>query len=116
MISRILESLLGPVGNVNMCNVGVLCAKRALNPVRFPGTVFMQTTARTRFKLKRMLLLMTGVAICTLPVREKASEWCTAFARDHEAEFLLRGVTQGFSCKFADPYRRGSHISDEHGL
>ena len=88
------ENDLSPVRKVVVIDVGELCGKKALNPVRFPGTAFMQSTARTRFTFKRLLLLMTGVAIFPFPVVDRASEWYNAFAQDHDADFLLRGVTQ----------------------
>ena len=36
------------------------------------------------------------------PVVDRALDWYKAFAQDHDAEFLLQGVTHGFSYQFTD--------------
>ena len=80
----------------------------------------MRATARTRFTFKRLLLLMTGVAICPFPVIDRASEWYNAFAQDHDSDFLLRGAAQGFSYAFTDMdpdgpyYSVPNYVPDEH--
>ena len=80
----------------------------------------MQATARTRLTFKRLLLLMTGVAICPFPVINRASEWYNAFAQDHDSDFLLRGAAQGFSYAFTDMdpdgpyYSIPDYVPDEH--
>lgn len=55
-----------------------------------------------------------------VPGRRRASEWYNAFADDHYADFLLRGVTQGFSYEYTyldpgGPYNSvPNYVPDEH--
>jgi hypothetical protein len=49
---------------------------------------------------------------------ERAEAWHQAFADDHDADFLLDGVTDGFGCYFVDPdpdgafYRVPNYVPD----
>ena len=69
----------------------------------------MHSTLRARFTFKRLLLMMFGVAMFPFPVVDRALDWKKAFAPDHDAEFLLQGVTHGFSYQFTDPDRGGAY-------
>ena len=63
---------------------------------------------------------MTGVTVFPFPVVDRALDWYEAFAPDHDAEFLLLGVSHGFSYQFTDPnpgceyYSVPDHVPAEH--
>jgi hypothetical protein len=71
----------------------------------------MHSTSKARGAFKQLLFMMTSLAICQFPVIDHAADWYDAFAQDHDAEFLLRGVTQGFSYDFTDPDPGGPFYS-----
>ena len=57
---------------------------------------------------------------CPFPVVDRAEAWFRAFAGDHDAAFLLEGITHGFRYDFVDPdpggafYRVPNYVPDEH--
>ena len=57
---------------------------------------FMRATRARRAKHVAAILLLTGLAACPFLVVNRAEAWHRAFADDHDAEFLLDGVTDGF--------------------
>jgi hypothetical protein len=63
---------------------------------------------------------MTEVAISQFPILDDAMEWYNAYAQDHDAEFLLYGVTHGFLVQNTDPdpdrsyYGVGEYLPPEH--
>jgi hypothetical protein len=63
----------------------------------------MQSTSRSRRVFKGLLFAMTSVAICQFPVADCALQWYNAFHLDHDADFLLHGVSEEFSYDFTDP-------------
>jgi hypothetical protein len=69
----------------------------------------MHSTSRARSTFKQLLLMRTDVAVCPFPVIDRALEWYNAFAHDHDAEFLLRGITNGFSYQLEDPDPGGEY-------
>jgi hypothetical protein len=98
----------------------LLLGEIVLNPVLFLGTEFMRSTSAAREQFKLLLFVMTGVAICQFPVITQAAEWYITFAQDHDALFLLQGVTEGFSYQFEDPdplgefYSVANYVPTEH--
>ena len=67
----------------------------------------MRTTRIRRAKYVAAILLITGLAACSFPIVTRAKSWHRAFADDHDAEFLLNGVTDGFRYTFFDPEPHG---------
>jgi hypothetical protein len=65
-------------------------------------------------------LLITGSASCSFSIVTRAESWHRAFADDHDAEFLLNGVTDGFRYTFFDPepdgifYKVPNYVPDVH--
>jgi hypothetical protein len=80
----------------------------------------MRTTRAPRTAFVSTILLLTGMIACPFPAVERAEVWFRAFAGDHDAAFLLDGVTHGFRYDFTDPdpggafYRVPSYVPDEH--
>ena len=64
--------------------------------------------------------MMTGLVVCQFLVVTRAIHWYIAFAHDHDAQFLLQGVTEGFSYQFTDPdpdgefYSVANYVAIEH--
>ena len=81
---------------------------------------FMRTTQVRRAKYVAAVLLITGLATCSFPIVTRAESWHRAFANDHDAEFLLDGVTDGFRYTFFDPeplgpfYKVPNYVPDIH--
>ena len=71
----------------------------------------MHSTLRAHFTFKRLLLMMFRVAMFPFPVVDRAVDWKKK-RRSHQTintEFLLQGVTHGFSYQFTDPDRGGAY-------
>ena len=81
---------------------------------------FMSATRVRRAKYVAAVLLISGLATCPFPVVTRAESWHRAFAYDHDAEFLLNGVTDGFRYAFFDPepdgafYKVPNYVPDIH--
>jgi hypothetical protein len=81
---------------------------------------FMNTTRTARTALVSAILILTGMNTCPFPVVDRAEAWFRAFADDHDAAFLLDGVTHGFRYDFVDPnpggafYRVPNYVPIEH--
>jgi len=64
--------------------------------------------------------LITGLATSSFPIVTQAEAWHKAFAHDHDASFLLDGVTDGFRYQFFDPgpdgtfYKVPNYVPDVH--
>jgi hypothetical protein len=71
----------------------------------------MQPTSTARGNFILLLFMMTGLVVCQFPVVTQAIHWYIAFAQDHDAQFLLQGVTEGFSYQFTDPDPDGEFYS-----
>ena len=63
----------------------------------------MQSTSTARGTFKALLFSMTSVTICQFPVIDCALQWYDTFHLDHDADFLLHGVSEEFSYDFTDP-------------
>jgi hypothetical protein len=80
----------------------------------------MRTTRTRRAKYVAAVLLLTGLAACSFPIVNRANSWHRAFADDHDADFVLDGVTDGFRYHFVDPdpdgafYRVPNYVRDIH--
>ena len=80
----------------------------------------MSATRARRAKYVAAVLLITGLAACSFPIVSRAESWHRAFADDHDAEFLLNGVTDGFRYAFFDPepdgafYKVPNYVPDVH--
>ena len=81
---------------------------------------FMRATSTRRAKYVAAILLLTDMATCPFLLLDIAEAWHTAFAGDHDAEFLLNGVTDGFAYQFVDSqpdgafYRVPNYVPDVH--
>jgi hypothetical protein len=81
---------------------------------------FMRATRARRAKYVAAILLLTGLADCPFLVVNRAEAWHRAFADDHDSDFLLDGVTDGFGYHFVDPdpngafYRVPNYVPDVH--
>jgi len=64
--------------------------------------------------------LITGLATSSFSIVTQAEAWHKAFAHDHDASFLLDGVTDGFRYQFFDPepdgtfYKVPNYVPDVH--
>ena len=67
----------------------------------------MRATRARRAKYVAAILPSTGLATCSFPIVTRAESWHKAFAGDHDAEFLLNGVTFGFRYASLDPGPNG---------
>jgi hypothetical protein len=80
----------------------------------------MNTTRVRRAKYVATVSLITGLAACSFPIVTRAEAWHKAFAKDHDADFLLDGVTEGFRYQFFDPepdgafYKVPNYVPDVH--
>jgi hypothetical protein len=80
----------------------------------------MRTTRARRAKYVTAVLLLTGLAACPFPIVNRAESRHRAFADDHDADFLLDDVTDGFGYHFVDPdpdgafYRVPNYVPDVH--
>jgi hypothetical protein len=80
----------------------------------------MQSTSTARRKFIVLLFTMTGLVVCQFHIVTQAIHWYSAFAQDHDAQFLLQGVTEGFSYQFTDHdsdgefYNVANYIPVEH--
>jgi hypothetical protein len=80
----------------------------------------MNTTRVRHAKYVAAVLLITGLAACSFPIVTRAEVWHEAFAKDHDADFLLDGVTEGFRYQFFDPepdgafYKVPNYVPDVH--
>jgi len=63
----------------------------------------MRATTPSRAAFVSLLLMVTGLYQSPFPVIDSAAAWFTTFSGDHDADYLLRGVTEGFSYDFVDP-------------
>ena len=80
----------------------------------------MRATRVRRAKFVAAVSLITGLAACPFPIVTRAESWHRAFADDHDADFLLDGVTDGFRYQFFDPepdgvfYKVPNYVPDVH--
>jgi hypothetical protein len=70
----------------------------------------MSTTRVRHAKYVAAVLLIAGLADCSFPIVTRAESWHRAFADDHDAEFLLDGVTDEFRYTFFDPEPDGTFL------
>jgi len=80
----------------------------------------MRDTRVRRAKYMAAVSFITGLATSSFPVVTRAEAWHRAFANDHDARFLLDGVTDGFRYQFLDPkpdgafYKVPNYVPDIH--
>lgn len=95
----------------------LIIAHRALC---FVADRFMRATRAPRAAFVSAILLLTGMTTCPFPVVDRAEAWYRTFAGDHDADFLLSGVTHGFRYDHVDPdpagafYKVPNYVPDEH--
>jgi hypothetical protein len=72
-------------------------------------TIHARYTSSTR-QIRCCFLLITGLAACSFPIVTREELWHRAFADDHDADFLLDGVTDGFRYQFFNPFLQNATL------
>jgi hypothetical protein len=80
----------------------------------------MSATRASRAKFVAAILLLTGMITCPYLVVDRAEAWFQAISCDHDAAFLLEGITDEFRYDIVDPdpggtfYRVPNYVPEEH--
>ena len=62
----------------------------------------MRVTSHIRSKFVTLLLFVSGLLVCPYRLLDNAETWYDMFCDDHDSEFLLNGVTSGFTYAHTD--------------